>query len=98
MMMRYTNYVRAVISICLLAGIFSCSNNDTPEVVRFRVIPFDISDVRLLEGSFLHATELNESILLNYEPDRFLARFRMEAGLEPKAEHYHGWELSLIHI
>ena len=96
MMMRYTNYVRAVISICLLAGIFSCSNNDTPEVVRFRVIPFDISDVRLLEGSFLHATELNESILLNYEPDRFLARFRMEAGLEPKAEHYHGWEDNTI--
>lgn len=27
-----------------------------------------------------------------YEPDRFLAKFRSEAGLTPKAEHYHGWE------
>ena len=29
---------------------------------------------------------------MNYEPDRFLANFRIEAGLKPKAEHYGGWE------
>ena len=63
-----------------------------PEEVGFRALPFDLSDVRLLDGPFLHATELNKKVLLNYEPDRFLAKFRLEAGLEPKAEHYHGWE------
>ena len=30
--------------------------------------------------------------LLSFEPDRFLANFRKEAGLPPKAEHYGGWE------
>jgi DUF1680 family protein len=63
-----------------------------PEVISFRALPFDLSDVRLLEGPFLHAMELNKMILLGYEPDRFLAKFRTEAGLEPEAEHYHGWE------
>ena len=63
-----------------------------PETVDFRVLPFDLNSVQLLDGRFKHATELNRQILLNYEPDRFLATFRMEAGLEPRAEHYHGWE------
>ncbi len=65
-------------------------------VIEFRCLPFDLDDVRLLEGPFLQATELNVRSLLNYEPDRFLAKFRMEAGLEPKAEHYHGWEDATI--
>jgi DUF1680 family protein len=63
-----------------------------PEVVGFRALPFDLGDVKLLAGPFKHATELNVKSLLNYEPDRLLAKFRNEAGLEPKAEHYHGWE------
>lgn len=29
---------------------------------------------------------------MNYEPDRFLAKFRTEAGLAPRADHYGGWE------
>jgi uncharacterized protein len=62
------------------------------EVVKFRALPFALSDVRLLEGPFFHARELDKKILLNYEPDRFLSKFYKEAGLKPKAEHYHGWE------
>ena len=65
---------------------------DGPEKVDFRVLPFNLTQVKLLEGRFKHATELNKKILLDYEPDRFLATFRMEAGLEPKADHYGGWE------
>ncbi len=57
-----------------------------------RVMPFELREVKLLDGPFKHATELNSKSLLNYEPDRLLAKFRIEAGLEPKAEHYHGWE------
>jgi DUF1680 family protein len=62
------------------------------EVIEFRVLPFDIKDVKLLDGPFKKATELNIKSLLNYEPDRFLAGFRREAGLKPRAEQYHGWE------
>lgn len=61
-------------------------------MVRFKVFPFDLSDVTLLDGPFLHATALNSAVLLNYMPDRFLAKFRTEAGLVPKADHYQGWE------
>jgi len=62
------------------------------EVVSFRALPFDLTDVKLLDGPFLHATELDAKTLLNYEPDRLLSRFYSEAGLKPKAEHYMGWE------
>ncbi len=63
-----------------------------PEVVPFRALQFPLSDVKLLDGPFLHATELDMQTLLGYEPDRFLAGFYKEAGLKPKAEKYHGWE------
>lgn len=53
---------------------------------------FSLADVELLDGPFKHATELNIKSLLNYDPDRLLARFRIEAGLKPKAEAYGGWE------
>ena len=63
-----------------------------PEVVSLKARPFQITDVTLLEGPFKDATELNKKYILNYEPDRLLSRFRLEAGLEPKAEPYGGWE------
>ena len=67
-----------------------------PEVIGFKVLPFALKDVKLLDGPFKHATELNIKSLLNYEPDRLLAKFRKEAGLKPKAEHYGGWEDNTI--
>lgn len=60
------------------------------------VKPFALSEVKLLDGPFKHATDLNIKTLLNYEPDRFLARFRSEAGLKPKAESYKGWEAEML--
>ncbi len=90
-MIRFRSNAWAIAGIFLLSFLANCSSSG-PEVVDFKAVPFDIAAVKLLEGSFLDATRLNESILLGYEPDRFLAKFRTEAGLEPKAEHYHGWE------
>jgi DUF1680 family protein len=102
-MIHYKHYLLAGVILFLLATLNSCSTEDEagtettgPEVISFSAIPFEIEDVKLLEGPFLHATEINSGILLNYEPDRFLAKFRVEAGLEPKAEHYHGWEDNTI--
>ncbi|MFO7999152.1 MAG: glycoside hydrolase family 127 protein, partial [Bacteroidales bacterium] len=83
------------LATCLFA---SCQSGEPsirtggPEVVDFRALPFELSDVKLLDGPFLRATELNVNSLLNYEPDRFLARFREDVGLQPRAEQYHGWE------
>jgi DUF1680 family protein len=96
--MKTTNSL-LIISI-LIAGFFASCKTETesrvktagPEVVEFGVLPFEITDVKLLDGPFKKATELNIKLLLNYESDRMLAKFRIEAGLKPKAEHYEGWE------
>ena len=88
-----------VLATLLSILIVSCASmeeqrikQDNIDVVDFKVLPFRIEDVKLLDGPFKKATELNIKSLLNYEPDRFLAKFRSEAGLKPKAENYHGWE------
>lgn len=53
---------------------------------------FSLKDVRLLDGPFKHAMELNMRYLLELEPDRLLSGFRSKAGLEPKGQIYGGWE------
>ncbi len=93
----------AFLLLMSLPTVFGCSPLDKgglttegPEVVEFKALPFPLKNVTLLEGPFKHATELNAKSLLNYEPDRLLAKFRIEAGLEPKAVHYEGWESNTI--
>lgn len=54
--------------------------------------PFPLSDVRLLDGPFRHAQKMSAAYLLSLEPDRLLHGFRKNAGLEPKAPIYGGWE------
>ncbi|MFP3386627.1 beta-L-arabinofuranosidase domain-containing protein, partial [Tritonibacter sp. SIMBA_163] len=49
-------------------------------------------DVRLLPGPFERAQRVNLDHLLRYDPDRLLAPFRIEAGLEPRAAKYPNWE------
>jgi uncharacterized protein len=53
---------------------------------------FPLTDVRLLDGPFFEAQKRDESYLLKLEPDRMLHNFRVNAGLEPKAPVYGGWE------
>jgi uncharacterized protein len=54
--------------------------------------PFPLTEVRLLDGPFLEAQKRDETYLLQLEPDRMLHNFRVNAGLEPKAPVYGGWE------
>jgi uncharacterized protein len=53
---------------------------------------FGLKDVQLGEGPFLRAQKLDEAYLLRLEPDRMLANFRSNAGLQPRAAVYGGWE------
>ena len=48
--------------------------------------------VTLLDGPFKTMQEVDHAYLIRLEPDRLLAQFRVEAGLEPKAKPYGGWE------
>lgn len=57
-----------------------------------KVRPFDLADVDLAEGPFLHAQRMTEAYLLKLQPDRMLHNFRVNAGLKPKAPVYGGWE------
>ncbi len=61
-------------------------------VIPMPARPFDPRDIRLLEGPFQKAIERDHAYLLRLEPDRLLSWFRKEAGLEPKAPVYGGWE------
>ena len=56
------------------------------------VQPFPLTEVRLLDGPFLDAQKRDEAYLLKLEADRLLHNFRVNAGLEPKAPIYGGWE------
>ena len=53
---------------------------------------FNLNEVRLLDSEFKNAQEQDINYLLALEPDRLLAPFMREAGLEPKAESYPNWE------
>lgn len=55
---------------------------------------FSLQDVRLLDGPFSHAQELNKKYLLTLDADRLLAPFLREAGLASKATSYGNWENS----
>src|SRR6187399_46138 len=57
-----------------------------------RVQPFDMAEVTLSDGPFLHAQRMTEAYLLKLQPDRMLHNFRVNAGLKPKAPVYGGWE------
>gem|GEM_PF-104094 len=53
---------------------------------------FPLSDVKLLDGPFARARDLNIATLLKYDVDRLLAGYRKEAGLSPRAQIYANWE------
>lgn len=53
---------------------------------------FNLGDVRLLDGPFKKALDLNIKTLLKYDINRFLAPYLKVAGLPPKANNYSNWE------
>lgn len=67
-------------SVCMGAGL--------PQKIN----TFPITDVRLISGPFKHAESMDICYLLGLDPDRLLAPYMKEAGLQPKAENYPNWE------
>ncbi len=57
---------------------------------------FALSDVRLLDGPFRISRDAEARYLMSLEADRLLAPYRIEAGLEPRAEPYPGWETDYL--
>ena len=59
---------------------------------------FSLSEVKLLEGPFKHARDLNIQTLLQYKVDRLLAPYLKEAGLTPKDSGYKNWDGLAGHV
>lgn len=62
--------------------------------VSFRLLPVPINNIRLTDGPFFHAQEMDRKWLESMDPDRFLSGFRSEAGLKTDVPRYGGWENS----
>ena len=52
---------------------------------------FSLSDVKLLDGPFKHARDLNIAVLLKYDIDRLLQPYLKEAGLPEKGQRFPNW-------
>src|ERR671938_665788 len=59
--------------------------------VRLKAYPFDLKDVRLLDGPFRDASRRDQQYLLDLDVDRLLHNFRVTAGLPSAAKPYGGW-------
>jgi hypothetical protein len=60
--------------------------------VMGRIEPFSMTQVRLLDGEFKTAAEINQEYLASLSTDRLLHSFRLTSGLTSSAKPYGGWE------
>jgi DUF1680 family protein len=82
--------------LLLLQGIAAANTqkkrSSLPDRIKRKAHPFKFAEVRLLDGPFKKAMQLDAEYLLRLEPDRLLSWFRKEAGLKPRGAVYGGWE------
>ncbi|HTV61963.1 MAG TPA: beta-L-arabinofuranosidase domain-containing protein [Verrucomicrobiae bacterium] len=85
-----------IVKKCLLGfavlSVAAMARSDVKTTPSPQAEPFPLSQVRLLDSPFKQAMELDGKYLLSLEPDRLLSWYRKEAGLQPKAPVYGGWE------
>jgi uncharacterized protein len=77
---------------CILMLCSSVSNVAIQAQDKLYPNEFPLKDVKLLDGPFKQARELNIQTLLKYDVDRLLAGYRKEAGLKEKAKSFSNWD------
>lgn len=75
-----------ILSILYLAPVLGMAQAQT------KLTPFELSDVRLLDGPFKQAEQVDLDYILAMDPDRLLAPFLHEAGLPTSKPYYPNWE------
>lgn len=60
--------------------------------VNKKIQYFPLRDVKLSESVFNKAMKADKNYMMSMKPDRLLAPYLREAGLQPKAENYPNWE------
>ncbi len=78
------------LSLVLLPLVSGCAGESVKPSEKLQAFP--LSSVRLADGPFKHASEVNDKYVLSHDPDKLLAPFLKDAGLQPKAENYGNWE------
>jgi uncharacterized protein len=68
------------------------SGNQVADKVVLKAFPFDLKQVRLLDGPFRDAMLRDQNYLLSLDKDRFLHMFRITAGLPSSVKPFGGWE------
>ena len=80
------------VAVWTIVAMFAITGAAASAKIPSQVEYFPLSAVRLTGGPLKAQQELNRKYLLQLEPDRLLCNFRIEAGLDPKAPSYRGWE------
>src|ERR1035437_7323486 len=55
---------------------------------------FKLSDVKILDGPFLNAQQVDLKYILALDQDRLLPPFLKDAGIKPLKDNYPNWETS----
>jgi DUF1680 family protein len=89
---RASALIRGSLPVLLLAHPLFAEVNLVSNRVPALAAPFDLSAVRLLDGSFKQRQATGRAWLLRVDDDRMLHNFRVTAGLPSAAKPYGGWE------
>ena len=78
---------------CLADALAQGYSKDKVEAaVKMEASAFPLEEVRLLDGPFRHAMEMDGRYLLALDTERLVRNFRINAGLPTQAEPLGGWE------
>jgi uncharacterized protein len=82
----------AAIGAALIPRAARALGTTIPDQIRRPAQPFPMENVRLLDGPFKTAMEVNFRYLTSLPNDRLLHNFRVNAGLSSTATPFGGWE------
>lgn len=87
-----TAVLAAALTVVLTAARGMPAETKVPLRGQIKAQPFDLQQVRLLDGPFKDAAERDRRYLHALDSDRLLHAFRVNAGLPSSAEPLGGWE------
>jgi DUF1680 family protein len=94
--LRYLVVAASLVAVTAIARADALADSHSkvtvPPVIPPAARAFALEEVRLLEGPFQHAMELDRQYLLSLDVDRLLHEFRATAGLPAPGQAYGGWE------
>ncbi|WP_439510863.1 beta-L-arabinofuranosidase domain-containing protein [Marinimicrobium koreense] len=93
--------VKGTLASASSMSLYACSTNqnraipDQDKLVG-GYVPIPLASVELTSSIYRDALMANQQYMKSLSMDRLLSRFRKNAGLDPRAEHYEGWEADAL--